>query len=733
MNERKLYSDIMAQIGPDSLRSTFDMLRMQAAKGAPAGTPAQIDELEQRYFYMLRFIAGGNAVPHVAEELQEMAATARRICTTIFRHQAMSLESTMYSTQLRFQALRPEENMQSLISDYLSELERLRTDSASLADASRNSKLEALASDVFMHLWVHFPFVPEDTELVMSLFEDADIPLHDRVLWLGALGLGLLQYDDSERRHLLLQVVARCVDALSAVASLWLVLAVAVHADDELPMFADPTFRQIEAFHPGDVADAFYELFRACGTNAVVGDIEKGILPGMMDLGRRLADRFSADSEGLDEALRNGDLGEGVGVDDYENMKKFVSAQSRGDDVFMATIGRMRSFPFFRPLSAWFMPFYASHSALAPVTEGEGMAFADNVASMPLLCDSDKYALVLSVASAPAEMRDNMLQNIAAQQDMLDSEMLQQASEAVDADHPRRAVMSRYAKNLYRFFTLFPQRGQFPATFDIAKLFRVFPFDMFGDADADGSVIEIARLLMRLGHWPQAMATYHYLTMREPENTEYFFNMGRAAEAINDLDTAAYAYGNILDIEPDHTDAILRLASVLTVSGKYAEVVELLEPHQAALADNVEALRIYADAAQATGDIARALDLYYNISYIDTEAHVQPRIAWLALLTGDFDGSRAAFDTFIDTTAEASDYIHLGHLRWAGDDVDGALRAFAQAASMATPGKTSFIELFAESLSAPLSNVLTRQQYASLRTVPDIIAFRTYGSKYGNI
>ena len=49
-----------------------------------------------------------------------------------------------------------------------------------------------------------------------------------------------------------------------------------------------------------------------------------------------------------------------------------------------------------------------------------------------------------------------------------------------------------------------------------------------------------------------------------------------------------------------------------------------------------------------------------------------------------------------------------------------------------SPRKESFDELFADSFAAVM-NRLSIEQAGALRTVPDIIAFRTYGSRLGKL
>jgi len=727
-NNKEFYADIMSQIGPDSIRSSIDMLRLFAAKVGVSSVSSQIDELEQRYFYMLRFIASGNSVPNIGKELLVMSETARSICTVIERERVSRGEQTLYSAQLRYQNLRPEENLQSLVSDYLSELERLRTDSASLTDSRRSACLEQMASDIFMRLWVEMPLTPEDVELMKSIFEDSEIPEYDRVLWLGSIGLGLLFYEDSDRRKLLFYVLGGDSEILSPIASVWLVLSYVnyYNPDDDVLSI----LRQIQSFYPTDIADVWLELFRACGTKKLSDDLERDVLSGMMDLGRRMADKFGNDPEKLEEAMRNGDWNSGLDVNGFEKIKGFIEAQNRGDDVYMATLGKMRQFPFFNNIPNWFLPFHAGNSALADVTDGEGLAFADTVAKMPFLCDSDKYALLLSVASAPVAMRENLLRNIVDRQNAMNGEMLDAALEEITSQG-RKAVMSRYIKNLYRFFSLFRRKAEFPNIFDMETLYGAFPVRILSESEND-KLTSIAELLLRLRYYEQAASAFESLAKREPENVQAFQKRGYACELAGDLVEAGYSYEEALNLKPGDKWTVRRLASVLLKAESYNDVVDLLEPLQPEIADDVELLSCYAKSAYETGDYARALELYYNVTYLLEDDTVKPELAWLLVLNGDFDGAEATFADFIDKSTKPCDFIHFGHLHWAKNETTAALDAYAKAAGLVDSQKESFAELFADTF-REISSVLDSSHKASLRTVPDIIAFRTYGSRFGKL
>ena len=102
---------------------------------------------------MLRFIADHPSSAKMSE-IKSITDDIKSILSDLDRA-IESQNDSLYASQLRFESLRPEENIQSIISDYLSEAERLRTDVASLTDSRGRSKLERLACDIFNRLGLH--------------------------------------------------------------------------------------------------------------------------------------------------------------------------------------------------------------------------------------------------------------------------------------------------------------------------------------------------------------------------------------------------------------------------------------------------------------------------------------------------------------------------------------------------------------------------------------------------
>lgn len=91
---------------------------------------------------MLRFLSSNHDVPDLEKILQEIYKELDHILARLEMALIAVEDQGMLGSQLRYMVLRPEETLESLISDYLAELEAVRTDTAALTDTTRRAVLE---------------------------------------------------------------------------------------------------------------------------------------------------------------------------------------------------------------------------------------------------------------------------------------------------------------------------------------------------------------------------------------------------------------------------------------------------------------------------------------------------------------------------------------------------------------------------------------------------------------
>jgi tetratricopeptide (TPR) repeat protein len=720
-----LYDDARDSICRHEFRSAFDSMRRMGNATRALELLSELDTLEQRYFYMLRFISEGNTVPNIEAELDNIGQTADELCHKLYIECRAVDDNALYFSQIRYQKLRPEETLGSLVSDYLSEHERLRTDAASLTDSRRQATRERLAVDIFNRLWVEYPLAEETAALLESLLLDNDIPEHDRILWLGATGLGALFYPDKGRTDLLLGIHAQGAENLSAIAAIWLVLAGEAASRTNTELTSDHTAKAIDLSQPNDLADIYLELYRANGTEAMSSDMRNTIMPGMMDMGRKLADQLGKDPESIAEQ---------IGVDGFDAIKGFMEAQANGDDVYMDTLGHMRQFPFFHNVANWFLPFHTSHSELADVTDGEGAAIAEAIDRMPMFCDSDKYALILSIGMAPKAMQAQMFSAMTSNNAMMPgSEEFDNAMEGMRRKG-RRAIINNYVRNIYRFFRLFRRKNEFPVIFDPKGQFHNFPATTLAENHHEG-LKAIGELLMRQKNYDAAYLVYSLLIDYDPENADYWLNRGISINTDYGISIASANFEQALELRPGHLPTIKLLAKLYINDDEYEQAESLLAPAAASHPDDLELLRMLADAYYGNSKNAKALEICYNIAYIaPDDTSIKPLMAWLLTVTGDFDAAEMTFADFISESKSSQDIIRYGHMLWAAGRTNEALDAYSRAERSADlKSAEDFRMQFQESLNDEVCAVMSPDRFSALYTVPDILAFRNFGSRLGQI
>lgn len=638
-NARRAIAAARQNVRDKALSSAFVELR-KAAAASPALLP-RIDRLEAEYFYMLRFVAAGNDVSDLAANTAATAAGVETLLRIIERTVKADTEPTIFAGMLRYARRRPEENLESLISDYLAELDNVRNDTASLTDTGRRKNLERMASDIFNRLWIETGISTDERTLLSSILADDTIPAYDRVLWLNAIGLSLLDSPDDAYLGLLAEARQSGEAILSTAAAVWFVLAVnAIDSDSndiDGARIADMT-----SSHPEDIPTVILEWCRSLGTDSISQSLNINTDPRLREIGRKFNEKLrNADPEKLDELMMNSEwLTENIGSEGFDSMKNFIDAQRNGDDVFMATLGKMRSFPFFGTLSNWFLPFHTAHSALAPVVDGEGAALAETIAIMPNLCDSDKFALLLSMAQTPAQMRDAALAAMSQQMhSAMNSDEMQEMIGRLSPDN-RRVLINNHIKNIYRFFNLFHARGEF------RNILASPPSLLTEGASYGGTMEEIADTLFRLRRYREAAEAYRIAAADGTLPVKALQKQGYACELSGMQEKAVEIYNDILTVMPGDKWTIIRLASTLLCRKDAAAALELLKPYEDSNSEDIEFLSLLAAAYTSLNRWTEAANIYHNIDYIQPENNNSAKgdLAWALTLAGDYEAADIFFD-----------------------------------------------------------------------------------------
>ncbi len=695
---------------------------LRAAAKIDVATDRDAEALEARFFYMLRFLAADNTMPDMDRELADIEAKFRELARRIELEDIRLHGTSIYSGMLRYAAMRPEETLESLFSDYIAELDRLNTDTAVLTDTRRRSGLERIAGDIFNRIWTAFPLSNDQSRLVESMLADESIPQYDRELWTSALGLNYGTYPTDSIADVLLGVNAYDNERLSTLAAVWLVLG--IRGNDAT---GQRVTEAITSRHPTDLPDILLEWCRSLAHTALSRSGKGDGMERLGKLGRNFMNRMQdVDPGKYEEKLTDPEwLNSQFDSKDYEAIKNFAEAQSKGEDVFMGTLGKMRHFDFFNTLSNWFLPFHTAHSSLAPVVDGEGAALADTVSAIPVLCDSDKYAMLLSMTQIPSGMAAGSMATLSQQMmSLTNTDEFAEMRKAVE-NQPRRALINNEIKNIYRFFMLHKSRNEFADTLSRAPGRDTIALIAEGNTDAAG---EIADMLFAADCHADAAGIYGII--RDKLSAVQLHRYAKAAAIAGRTELAESIYRDLLSDNSSDTRAALSLTRILASEKRYTELIDAARTAADASPDNVALLRTLAEALASIGQWEEATEVYHNINYIqpDEDNEAKTDLAWALTVTGDYDSADALFGIAHD---DAATLAKKAVLQWLSGRHADAIDTAADADVKDVDGNYRCGILYRKGLEAIAGSDSPHAK--SLHMLYEIVRYRRYGSPFGNI
>lgn len=627
---------------------------------------SEINRLEENYTYMLGYVAAGVDDPGRQAVYEDLINSALSAVDMLTRKANMAENPSLYYSTARSLATHGSESIASLADTYAAELRRLEMDLDSIADTGRTRQAEDLLNLLFDRIWTTHPLSAADTAAIQSaLRPDGSMPSHARGLIISAVTLGQLEFYDRRRMAILIDAYtgadadtdARAIAGVAASLYRYRYRPVPKDIADRLAAMKEmPGWQR-------HFASAAIEFMRAADTRRITEKMQNEVIPSLMKIDPELQAKLQAgdfDADALaeggmnpewEEALANSDIG--------RSLKELSEIQAEGGDIMMSSFRHMKQFPFFQRLSNWFLPFHDSHSVVASVDDFEGN-LGCLLRMIPVLCDSDKYSLVLAAATMPAAQRDAALgaMKMQAEQARMAMTEIEKASE----DTRMRNAINKYVQNLYRFFELYRRKGEFFALFGEAPdLLQVAP--LASGFDNEELLATVAEFYFKHKFWRESAAAYRMLDSLSMPDARRSQQWGYALECAGDLPAAINRYEEAEMLDGGSRWTLRRLASALRRTGKperaagyYTRLAEML-PDDPAVALNLGYALIEA------GKPVEAKAQFYKAAYLTPDSLKPLRgLAWTQFLAGEFDRAKESYDKIIAIGASPDDYLNAGHV-----------------------------------------------------------------------
>ncbi len=684
----KLDSDLHIKvrnlIDKSEYNKAFSLLRGRISKQTAPALYDLLEKQEDTYKYLLHYFVEGFSDSSRQDMLAETGSTLHFINDSVYRNAILVDSSDIYSSTLRFENVR-KATLQSRLDEYRSahSMAMLAMESDGNLDILKEAD-EALVS-LFSYVWTMFGASSDDYAKVVKSVQHDDLPFDLKAQMISALLLGNLAYFDRKGFNALLDIYDSASDpriSARALASIILVMYThnkRIEKDPKLKARLQVWSDSIMLYP--QVREVIMTIIRAHDTQRISSKMQNEVLPELMKLRPEILKRLGKMSQASDlESLEaNPEWEEIINKDGLgDKLKELTDIQMDGGDVMMLAFSNLKSFPFFNTVANWFLPFSDSHNEVARVTSEVKGAFSQILDSEGVMCDSDKFSFILSLTRMPEAQRQMISQQMEAQLSQLKEVMADKKLKSTIPEFDQE--VTRYIRDIYRFFKLFRKKDDFKDPFAKALDLNAIPY--LDHILADPEILSlVGEFYFKRGYYEEALPLLKRLESGNPDAGLLWEKIGYCYNAMGQLTEALEWYRKAELIHPDSKWLIKKLAQCNRLLENYQEAAEY---YAKALADDPENYHLLLNAGHVLLNIGKtdeAVANFYHADYVNPDKiSVWRALAWGEMLNGNPDKSLGFYSKILESPDKtAVDIVNTGHAYFLKKDYKNASASYKKA------------------------------------------------------
>ena len=659
------------------------------------------NRLDTSYGYLLQYLSQGVSDPQRDTILSQIFAEAYELTDkTVI---ALAAEQSTHLFYLRHQEYSGR-SLEAMLTDYKAEHSKSALinpdDINTTVSINILKRCEAIESDIFNKVWSSFPIENADIGVLASALRDNELPSHLKSLILSALMLGLTKFFDAPKLKLLIDSYTFIDDdepklraLINAVIILYLYRNRINYYSDLLSSLDE--IQKLPSF-TSDMQLIFTRLIHSRNTDNISRKMREGIMPELQKMSPDLFNKIKGKSPGtinIDEIEENPQWQEWLDKSGItKKLEEFNEIQLEGGDVFISTFSKLKSYPFFNTLSNWFLPYHDNCSAVTTAFGGKKHPLTALFKVMPILCDSDKYSMLLSIASAPESQRNMMFSQFEAQREQFQD---LQSEEAQSVIKMRDIIVNRYIQDLYRFFKLYSRRREFKSIFDTS--INLTEVDCLKEYLSDTPTLSvIAEFYFKNGFYNDAITFYRRMVANHDANPHVYQKIAYAYQSLGKYREALKNYSRYELVDSSDAWNTRQMAQCYR---SLREIDKAIECYNRALEMSPQSVNLCLNLGHCyldKGDYDNALHQYYKADFMPKAKHRAWRpIAWCSFLTGKHEQAVNYYEKIInDDTPTSQDYLNYGHLMQSMGRIAEAIEKYRKSLVMENNDEEAFAQLY---------------------------------------
>lgn len=686
----RAYDRIIGSLDHKELKSAFVFLQGMISGVREYSFQEKLTELQETYKYMLRYRMQGVNDPMQEPIYHGLLASTYELADRV-KHKALSAESSLAFYSLR----RTTSNAQDPGYEQLHKMLDIPSNTMELEMQFEN----ALAT-LFRKIWISDPLTVDESLNIKEILFDPELPPIAGAQIVSALYMGLQSAFDKEKIFILFDAAQLEEEEIRIRALISILLTLYTYRKRTYlyPQIEDRLATLAEGYPAltSSILTITLRFILARETEKITKKLQEEIIPEMIKLSPKINKKlnlkdFSTEhiSDEMNPEWENMLAGSAL----EKKMQEFGELQQEGADVMHSTFVHLKSFPFFRELSNWFLPFMPNHSSFGNPENKEpaDRQVLDSLAKAPFMCDSDKYSLYFSMMQLPEQHKRMMMGQFEGQA----GEMIQQSNEELITQRGKVEIIAgQYIQDLYRFYKLYPGKLDFADIFTYALDFHNLPILQPYISDKE-SLTAIAEYYLRKGYYKEALSIFVHLSIQDHDSYILAQKIGYCKQMDGDTRGALSSYLRADLLNPDSKWVIRRIAGCYRSLKQPEEALTYYQRYEKLAPNDLSIQMNIGHCYLEMKNFDEALKYYFKVDYLDTKGNKAWRpIAWCSFLTGKYDQALNYYRKIIDSHPTMQDYLNVGHTECALQNVKGALNYYKQAVQAESGDFQKFTEQF---------------------------------------
>lgn len=696
------YREVCNFVLAKELKSSFDKLETLVSSLQNGSWTDRKKELETNYRLMLQYAANGVTDPQQENIYANIQTQTLDLADCVADALLERDSSNFVYSQKRIFCI----NSQTDIEYVIKELENFHLNE-SLADLLQESQISSnedycknhdrLLSDTFNRLWLTTKYGSNETELSQRLLNSASFDVTDKCVIISAVTLGLMQMFDEAKFNVLFRSFNDSNTLIKQRALVGILLCLYIY-QKRLELYPNITeqFNCIisDSSNVENVKNTVIQIIRSKETEGLTKKIKEEFMPDMMKVSPIIQEKINM-KDLMDESLfvdKNPEweeLFDKNGLTDKIN--QFTELQIEGADVFLGTFSSMKNYPFFYDICNWFLPFKSTHSAVKELFKDKEIeAVFMPMMRASLLCNSDKYSLILSLLELPASYKEMMMKSLNMQKGQLedmaaDDKILQKFNNA-------NTITNQYVQDLYRFFRLHSRKKEFSDPFKLKFNFHKLP--AFQNIEGRGSLIRFwGEFFFSKNFFEEALSIFEELRQDSPLDAELHQKAGYCYQQASEFEKAIECYKQAYLIKPDNIWGLKKIAFCYRKLGDSQNALNAYLDAEHIEPDNLSVQLNIGQCHLELKQYEEALSVFFKIEYLSpNNTKVRRSIALCSFLTGKVEQAKKYYNKIEEKSY--NDWINIGHTELCLNNKNEAVNAYAQSLRMLNGNTSKFDEIF---------------------------------------